>query len=103
MRFIIKDTNYFDLPNNKHMLHIATIGYGLREFVVMLEKKTQKVYIEEVVLESKDFNKDVFANFKFIEDDNFANDIAEFCNENKLIDMKKISERLIDEQKIKLF
>ena len=55
------------------MLHLGTIGYGLREFVVMLGvtgSAQSKVYIEEVMLESVDFSKDVFANCKFIADDN---------------------------------
>ncbi len=95
-RFTIKDTNYFLLPGNSHMLHLATIGYGLREFVVMLSRGTNQVYIEEVVLESKDFSKDVFANFKFIADDSLAEDLAAFAEEQKVIDMKRVANTLGD-------
>lgn len=102
MRFFLKDTNVFPLPGNNHMLHIATISYGLREFVGMLDRRTQKFYIEEVVLESKDLQKDIWANFKFIEDDNLAYDLAKFCEEKKVLDMKKLQERLIDERKLRL-
>lgn len=96
MRYLIKNTNYFPLPGNPHMIHIATIGYGLREFVAMLDRTTQKFYIEEVVLESKDFQKDVFANFKFIDEDALAEDLAKFCEDKKLLDMKRIQNVLID-------
>lgn len=102
MRFTLKDTNIFSLPGNPHMLHIATISYGLREFVGMLDRRTQKFYIEEVVLQSQDFSKDVWANFKFIEDDALAFDLAKFCEEKKVLDMKKLQERLIDEGRIRL-
>jgi hypothetical protein len=102
MRFHVKDTNLFLIPGNPHMLHVVTISYGLREFVGMLDRRTQKFYIEEVVLESKDFSKDVFANFKFIEDDNLAFDLAQFCQEKNILDMKRLQERLIDEERIRL-
>lgn len=78
------------------MLHIATISSSLREFILMLDRRTAKMYIEEVVLEGKDFDKDVWANFKFIQDDNLANDISEFCSELGLRDIKKITEICID-------
>lgn len=94
MRFIVKDTNLFFLPGNKHMLHIATIGYSLREFVAMLDVNTQKIYIEEVVLVSQDFSKDVYANFKFIDEDELAQELSEFCDSRKLLDMKRIQDRL---------
>lgn len=100
MRFLLKNTDIFTLPGNPHMFHIATIGYGLREFVAMVDKRTQKFYIEEVVLTTTDFSKDVWANFKFIADDALAFDLAKFCEERKVLDMKVLQERLIDEQKI---
>ena len=81
------------------MLHCATISEGLREYVAMLcirGPKKGQVYIEEAVLHSVDYSKDVYAGFKFIEDDNLANELAEFCRVNNLIDMKKIAETLID-------
>lgn len=99
MRFKLKNSNIFPLPGNPHMLHLGTIGYGLREFVLMLGiagPGKGKFYIEEVVLESVDFSKDVYANCKFIDDDELAQDLAEFADELGLRDIKKISNTLID-------
>jgi hypothetical protein len=98
-RFTLKDSGLFLLPGNAHMLHLASIGYGMREFIVMLNRNTHKVYIEEVVLETKDFSKDVWANLKFIEDDSLANDLAAFCEEKGVIDMKKVTDQLITQGK----
>lgn len=92
MRFLVKNSNLFKVPGNAHMLHLATIGYGLREFIVMACIKgphSGKCYIEEVVLESRDFSKDVWANCKFIADDNLAYDLAKFADEQGLTDLKK--------------
>ena len=96
MRFQTKNTDLFPLPGNTHMLHIATISYGLREFVLMVDRNTGKMYIEEVVLQTVDFQKDVWANYKFIADDSLAKDIAEYCDQEGLRDMRKITERCID-------
>lgn len=95
-RFKLKNSNLFQLPGNAHMLHIATIGYGLREFIFMLDVLTQKMYIEEVVLETKDFANDVWANMKFIEDDNLAHDLAKFAEDKKITDMKRIQNYLYE-------
>ena len=94
-RFSVKDSNMFLIPGNPHMLHVGTISYGLREFVAMLDLRTQRIYIEEVVLETKDFSDDVWANMKFISDDNLAFDLAKFAEDEKLTDMKKIQEYMI--------
>lgn len=88
--FTVKDTNLFYLPGNKHMIHIASLGRGLHEYIVMLDTRTEKMYIEEVVLESKNFSDDVWANLKFIDDDNLAFDLAKFCELKKIIDMERI-------------
>ena len=97
MRFRVKESNLFKVPGNPHMLHLGTISYGLREFIAMacLEgPKSGNCYIEEVVLESRDLSKDVWANCKFIYDDNLAFDLAKFCEEKGLTDMKKRFEEL---------
>lgn len=97
MRFQVKDTNLFLVPGNPHMLHLGTIAYGLREFIVMACLKgptAGSCYIEEVVLESRDFSKDVFANCKFISDDNLAFDLAKFAEDKKITDMKLRFEEL---------
>lgn len=103
MRFYVKNKDLFPLPNNKHMLHLGTIAMGLREFVVMVclkGSKKHQCYIEEVVLNTVDFNKDVWANLKFIDDDNLAADLAAFAEENKLTDMKERFNELGDRNKL---
>lgn len=94
------NTDIFKLPGNPHMLHIATIQDGMREFVAMLDVRTQQLYIEEVVLNSIDFKNDVWANFKFIDDDNLAHELATFCQDRKIIDMKRIQEVVYDKKLI---
>jgi hypothetical protein len=81
------------------MLHLGTIEYGLREFIVMTciqGPQKGNTYIEEVVLTNVDYTKDVFANCAFIEDDNLAFDLAKFAEETGLTDMKKRTEELGD-------
>lgn len=80
------------MPGNRHLMHMATIGYGLREFIVMVGVRSDikgKAYIEEAVLTTVNYSEDVFANLKFIEDDNLANDIADWVMEKRLLDMKE--------------
>lgn len=92
MRFQLKNSNLFLVPGNKHMLHLGTIGYGLREFIVMAcirGPQSGQVYIEEVVLNTVDFSQDVFANCKFIEDDNLAFDLAKYAEEQGITDVPK--------------
>ncbi len=99
MRFHLKSKDIHPVPGNPHMLHLGTIGYGLREFVVMIcthGSHKGKCYIEEVVINSTDFNKDVFAYCKFIEDDNLAFDLSQFAEEHKLTDIKERINELQD-------
>lgn len=80
------------------MLHLGTIGSGLREYIVftcITGPHKGKTYIEEVVLESKDFTKDVFANLKFISEDALAEDLAHFAEQSGITDMKARAEELI--------
>jgi hypothetical protein len=49
-----------------------------------------------------DYSKDVYAGFKFIQEDKLAEELAEYCRVNNLIDMKKIAETLIDSNRAKL-
>ena len=79
------------------MLHLGTIGSGLREFVVMYCRsgpKSGNMYIEEAVLTNIDFSKDVFASFKFIADDDEAREIANYAAENNMTNMVEIANRL---------
>ena len=95
----IKDSNLFLLPNNPHMLHLGTIQDGLREFIVMTCIRGEhkgKTYIEEVVLNTVDWTSDVFANLRFIQDDNLATDLAKFSEEKGLTDIGKRMNELGD-------
>ena len=89
--FNLKNSDIFTLPGNPHILHLGTIQYGLREFIVMHCRAGMykgNTYIEEVVLNTIDYSKDVFANCKFIDDDNLAHDLARFAEESGLLDIK---------------
>lgn len=91
MRFKVKNSSIFLMPGNPHMVHLGTIEYGFREFIVMhcrAGSHQGNTYIEEAVLTTVDFSKDVFANSKFIEDDNLAQDLAAFAEEKGLLDIK---------------
>ncbi len=92
MRLRVKSSNIFPLPGNPHMLHLATLERGLREFIVlhcMRGPHKDKTYIEEVVLTTVDFKDDVFANCKFVADDELANELAEFATDKGLLDIEK--------------
>ena len=92
MRFYIKNTNIFPMPGNSHLINMATIGYGLREFVAMIGVAGNAkgyAYIEEAVLTSIDYSEDVYANLKFIDDDNLAKDLADWVQEKGLLDLKE--------------
>lgn len=101
MRFILKNSSIFPMPNGgRQLLHLGTIGYGLREFVVMLSPSKAKIYIEEVVLNTVDWTEDVFANCKHIKDDNLFTDLSNFVTEQKLTDLKRIAETVMGQGKI---
>lgn len=48
-----------------------------------------KTFIEEVVLTSVDFKADVFANCRFIDSDELAEELARFATEKGLLDVEK--------------
>ena len=86
-------------------MHMATISYGLREFIVMVGIKGEikgKAYIEEAVLTTVSYCEDVFANLKFIDDDNLANDLAKWVMEKGLLDMRERGQEAF-EQGLKLW
>jgi hypothetical protein len=93
------DSSIFQLPGNPHMLHLGTIEDGFRQYVVMTCISGQhrgKTYIEEVVLTSTDWTKDVFANLKFIENDNEAHEVALYAETKGLTNVKERLNELID-------
>lgn len=83
MAFTIVNTNLFVLPGtDSRFIHLASVHDGLREYMCFLDGVTQKCYIEEIT----------GGSLKFIEDDNLAFDLAKFCDDKKITDMKKIME-----------
>ena len=96
----VKNGDIFKFPPpNHHMIHLGTIEDGLREYVVLLCKDGShqgKVYIEEVVLNTVDYTTDVFANCKFIEDDNLAQELANFAAEKGLTDQERVIGQLYE-------
>lgn len=98
MQFKLKNSNIFPLPNNSHILHLATIEKGMQEFIVMAcirGPKKGNIYIEEVVLTSVDWTKDVFANCKFINDDMLAEDLARFAETKGITNMENVIHRIM--------
>ena len=87
------------IPNNPHMLRLAILGKGLREFWVLLcisGAHKGKCYIEEYVPTTVSFSDDIFGNFKFIQDDEEAEELTRFCEQHKLSDMKVRSSEMIE-------
>jgi len=67
MRFKILNKNKYPLPGtNGQWIHLASIQYGLREFIYFLNRGTQKTYIEEIT----------GGKLEVIDDDNLWNDLA---------------------------
>lgn len=49
MRFRFLDTNLFFLPGaGTRFVHIASIEYGVREFMLFVDSLTEKMYLEEI-------------------------------------------------------
>jgi hypothetical protein len=75
MRIKIADRNRYPLPNTKgQFTHLATIHYGIREFIYFVDRVTQKSYIEEIT----------GGTLRAIDDDNLWNDLAQSLKENGL-------------------
>jgi hypothetical protein len=92
MSFKVKDSNLYRMPGSAHLMHLATIEDGFHEYIAMVAiagPHKGNCYIEEVVLNTVSWTDDVFANLKFIEDDNLAFDLAKFCEEKGITDVPK--------------
>ena len=48
MRFILADTNKYLLPGTENIYHIATIHYGVREFIHFADTVSQQSWVEEI-------------------------------------------------------
>lgn len=87
----VKDSSLYLLPGNSHMLHLGTIQDSLKEYVVMLcisGMHKGKCYIEELVPTMISGKEDIYGNFKFIQDDTLAHDLARFADEKGLTDVR---------------
>lgn len=74
--FKLIDTNrYFLEGTRNNFIHIASIGRGLREFVLLLERSTKKVYLNEIT----------GGNLEYIDDDSLYEDLMNFVEEKKLV------------------
>lgn len=103
MRFSVKNTDIFPMPGASDYIHMASVSYGLREFVAFVCVRGQRqgsCYIEEVVLVSNSTTEDVVANLKFIDDDNLAFDLSKFLEDRKLLDIKERMGELLDRGKM---
>jgi hypothetical protein len=79
MNFKLIDTNRYYLEGTQQrFIHVASIGLGLREFMLMLDTHTQKAYCEEITS----------GRLIQIEEDNLLEDIIEFVREHKLLQVK---------------
>lgn len=109
MRFYLKNTDTFPLPNGfptptgDCFLHLATIGYGLREFIAFacVRGPSQgQAYIEEAVLVSNSNNQEVAANLTRIKDENLKYDLAQWLEDKQLLDMEKRFNEIISKGKL---
>jgi len=75
------DTNRYYLPGtSQQWMHLASVHYGVREFMCFIEVSTQKVYIEEVT----------GGSLEFINDDMLAEELAAFLREHNILDPRKM-------------
>lgn len=91
--------NIFQIPGNPHMLCLGKIGKGLREFWCLLciaGAHKGKCYIEEYVATSVDWKNDIFGNFKFIQDDEEAEELTRFAEMHKLTDIGERSGEMVE-------
>lgn len=79
--FKVVDSNIYEMKgSNGRFYHLGTIHQGLREYICMVDTFTQQCYIEEVT----------GGHLSFIEDDNLAFDLAKFCEQQKITDMRRM-------------
>jgi hypothetical protein len=89
-KFELIDTRSFRLPNEDGVMatHLATILWGMREFVYFRVDSTGKTYIEEVILKPTVQDSKIVAKYQLIEDDNLWQDLAGFLAEKGLTEIK---------------
>jgi hypothetical protein len=95
----LKSRQIFPVPNNPHMLCLGQITKGLREFWCLLcvsGAHQGKCYIEEYVPTTVSFSDDIFGNFKFIQDDEEAEELTRFAEQHKLTDIRERAGELVE-------
>jgi hypothetical protein len=81
MRFLLKDSNRFYLPGTrKRFLHLASVNYGLREYVCFADRLTIDIYIEEIT---------GGCSPQLVEDDKLVEAIEEFLKGKGILDMNR--------------
>lgn len=80
MRFKLSDDSIFVLPGQLTFLHLATIHYGVREYMCVVDQRTNKVYIEEISV----------GTLEFIEDDSLAQGIRDFLDDKGVLDPRRV-------------
>jgi hypothetical protein len=97
LKLLSKDP--FIIPGNPHMLCLGKVGKSLREFWVLLcvaGPHKGKCYIEEYVATNIDFKNDIWGNFRFVADDEEAEELTRFAERHKLTDIAARSNELVE-------
>lgn len=89
-RFELIDARTFGLPpdNGVRATHLATVKWGLREFVYFRIDQTGQTYIEEVILRPTAHGGKITAKYQLIEDDNLWQGLAAFLTEKGLTQIR---------------
>jgi hypothetical protein len=91
-KFELINTMQFKLPRDPDTgnvaTHLATIQWGMREFIYFRLDSTGQTFIEEVILRPTVNKGKIVAKYLLIEDDNLWHDLAGFLTEKGLTDMK---------------
>lgn len=78
--FRLLNTNRFYLPGTGgEYLHLASISYGLKEYMCFANTRTQEIYIEAIT----------GGQLEFIEDNSLVESIAKFLEDKQVTLMSK--------------
>jgi len=82
-KFELIDSQQFKLPADNGIVatHLATLRWGLREFVFFVIDYTGKSYIEEVLLAPSYTNGKLTAKYGYVEDNELWQGLGNFLKE----------------------
>ena len=80
-------TYYLPSDNNHTVTHLATVRWGMREFVYF-RLEDGRTFIEEVVLKPSYINNKMVAKYKLVEDNELWLGLANFLEEQGLTQMR---------------